>query len=207
MGWITTNPLEKCFGKLTQGCGGAYFISAKSVLEKLNIQRASIALKLQLTCINHEGDGHFCISCLQPKVLDNLNALKESVNIGTANAVDYIAGYVQAKARSVCANDTYFYSKRYGLYLNNLNRGGLAIPGDSIVQWIIYCYIFFVSIRGNSCRNFLISCFFRISNKFILDASTLHAHILANIFLKNVSIFSTPQSSKKASLKILKLKS
>ena len=49
LGWFTTDPLEKCFGKLRQGCGGAYFISAQSVLEKLNIQRASIALKLQLT--------------------------------------------------------------------------------------------------------------------------------------------------------------
>ena len=28
LGWFTTDPLEKYFGKLRQGCGGTYFITA-----------------------------------------------------------------------------------------------------------------------------------------------------------------------------------
>ena len=34
---FTSNPLEKQFGKLRQGCGGTYFITVQEILEKVGI--------------------------------------------------------------------------------------------------------------------------------------------------------------------------
>ena len=78
LGWFSTDPLENCFSKLRQGAGGTYFISAQSVLEKLNIQRANTALNLELACINEATDGHYCEFCErtpseeEAEILDNL---------------------------------------------------------------------------------------------------------------------------------------
>ena len=37
LGSFSTDPLEKAFGKLRQGSGGTYFITAQAVIEKVNI--------------------------------------------------------------------------------------------------------------------------------------------------------------------------
>ena len=212
LGWFSTDPLEKTFGQLRQGCGGTYFISAQSVLEKLNIQRANLALKLQLSCLDEENAGHSCKNCNRKpsdqecEILDNLAALEKSINTATLNALVYVAGYIQFQAGSLNECSTKFYADKYGLYMNNINRGGLIIPEDMIVQWIIYCYIFFVNIHNiDMCRNFLISCFEMISEKFSFNVSVRHARVLGNIFLKNVSLLTTPKSYKEASLKAIKL--
>ena len=121
----------------------------------------------------------------------------------------YISGYIQHQAGATDADDSYYYYEHYGLYLKNINRRGLIIPGDVIVQWVIYCYIFFVNARNKVCRQFLTKCFLIISHKFILlqnSISMQHAHILANIFLKNMALISTPKSYRESSLKVLKLK-
>ena len=45
LGWFTTDPLERCFGKLRQGSGGTYFITVESAIEKIRIQREKYAKK------------------------------------------------------------------------------------------------------------------------------------------------------------------
>ena len=44
LGWLSSDPIEKCFGKLRQGSGVTYFITAKSVIEKVRIQHAKLVL-------------------------------------------------------------------------------------------------------------------------------------------------------------------
>ena len=91
LGWFSTDPLEKCFSKLRQGAGGTYFISAQSVLEKINIQRANTALNLELACINEATDGHYCEFCErtpseeEAEILDNLTELEQNITISTKN--------------------------------------------------------------------------------------------------------------------------
>ena len=43
LGWFSTDFLERAFGKLRQGSGGTYFLSAQSVIEKIRIQRAKLS--------------------------------------------------------------------------------------------------------------------------------------------------------------------
>ena len=87
LGWFSTDPLEKCFSKLRQGAGGTYFISARSVLEKINIQCANTALNLELACINEATDGHYCEFCertpSEAEILDNLTELEQNITIST----------------------------------------------------------------------------------------------------------------------------
>ena len=45
-----------------------------------------------------------------------------------------IAGYVIAKNKSDCENkDSHFYNDKYSSFTENLNRGSLHVPGDSVL--------------------------------------------------------------------------
>ena len=46
----------------------------------------------------------------------------------------YISGYIEHQHGYVSDDDTTIYYKKFGKYLNNLNRGGLCVPHDGIVQ-------------------------------------------------------------------------
>ena len=209
-GWFSTDPLEKYFSKLRQGSGGTYFINAQSVLQKVAIYHAKLALRMDFKLDDQSSDQHQCTFCnrkltyQESEVLDNLYDLEEQLSDNTLNAMVYIGGYIENK-QAKSNEDTTFYYDRYGQYLNNLNRGKLTIPDDSTVQWIVYCFIFFVTLSTEVCRNFLLSQFISISNKFNLSMNTKHARILANIFLKNDALLKTPRSSRETGIKILKL--
>ena len=49
LGWFSTDPLEWAFGKLRQGSGGTYILSAQSVIEKIRIQRVKFVIMIQCT--------------------------------------------------------------------------------------------------------------------------------------------------------------
>ena len=166
LGWFTSDPIEKCFGKLRQGSGGTYFINAKSVIEKVHIQHAKLVLQLGLEI---EGDdGHVCHTCKrelneeESEVFDNLVELEQHINKETFLALVYIAGYVQR-----CDMCLHAYHELYGEYLDTLNRGGLQIPTDTLVQWSTFCFIYFRQLSGSICRTFCIK-------KFMLIAETFH---------------------------------
>ena len=40
------------------------------------------------------------------------------------------------------------YHEKYGDFNNDVNRGGLKIPGDSVCQWTIFSYI----VVNDCCR-------------------------------------------------------
>ena len=64
LGKFTTDYLEKEFGKLRQGSGGTYFISAQQVIEKLHIKQASLLLSLNVNIEDFNVEtGHQCPSC------------------------------------------------------------------------------------------------------------------------------------------------
>ena len=64
-------------------------------------------------------------------ILDNLPELESGLSMDTIMTLVYIAGYV------VRNDDPHTYGK-YGSFTNEMNRGGLTIPGDSASQWVIY---------------------------------------------------------------------
>ena len=46
LGEFNNDPIERLFGQIRQGSGGTYFVSALSTLEKLDIMKAKLLLKL-----------------------------------------------------------------------------------------------------------------------------------------------------------------
>ena len=149
-------------------------------------------------------------SCLlndkECEVFDNLLALEASVKEETLLFLIYIAGYVQKKGGVVKKNDSLFYYQKFGKYVDALNRGSLTLQPDSLVQWCIFCVIFFQQVLNAECRKFFVDMFFcLIAVRYDFCVSKKHFAILCNILLKNYSEFCTPRSSKEAGLKILKL--
>ena len=51
LGWFSTDPLERAFGKLRQGSGGTYFLSTQSVIEKIRIQQQRAELSRLYKCL------------------------------------------------------------------------------------------------------------------------------------------------------------
>ena len=209
-GWFTTDFLEKYFGKLRQGSGGTYFITAQSVLEKMRIHHTKLSLQLN---IEYEVEGgHNCDACGrdleegEQEIVDNLAELESKIQEDTMFSIIYISGYVQRKNGSEGDDDTFFYYQKFGEYFNKLDRGGLVAPNDSIVQWVSLCFIFFNQVTGVVCRNFLIKHFLYIAEKYDIDSILeKHCRTLANIFLKNSSKLNSPHSAKEANLKVIKL--
>ena len=210
LGWFTTDPLEKYFSKLRQGSGGTYFINAQSVIEKVRIHHAKLALRLDLSITTADADEHQCNICNreltveETEVFDSFFSLEESLAADTLNSIVYMGGYVESRFPKT-NEDTRYYYQRHGKYLDLLNRGKLTIPGDCTVQWIVYCYIFFATSNSEVCRSFLINQFLFISERFSLAMHTRHARTLSNIFLKNAVVLQTPRSSREAAVKVLKL--
>ena len=58
---MATVPLGKAFGKLGQSCGGAYFKTAKTVIEKVKTYYAKLSLRKNSDI--DEKDGNSCQHC------------------------------------------------------------------------------------------------------------------------------------------------
>lgn len=209
LGWFTTDPLEKCFSKLRQGSGGTYFITAQCVMEKVRIQHAKLALQLNMYIDGN--DGHSCSNCLrkltegESEIVDNLAELEKSIHNDTLLSLVYIAGYVQKGDKDNDIYDTNNYYDKFGSYIDALNRGGLEVPNDTVVQWVIFCFILFTQLSGSYCRTFLVEQFQTVCHKFAFSITTKQCRILANIFLKNYCSLISPRSHKETQQKKLKL--
>ena len=119
--WFSTDPLERAFGKLRQGSGGTYFLSAQSVIEKIRIQQAKLSTQLKLDISNDSADDeHECKLCKRLltdedcEIFDNLEAVEESVGSDVVAAILYIAGYLQKQAGQIRDNDTIYYDDKFG---------------------------------------------------------------------------------------------
>ena len=137
------------------------------------------------------------------EIFDTLCDFEEKLPKETKYSLVYIAGYVQKK-NGYEHDDTEFYYEQFDAYLNVLDRGGLCVPKDTIVQWSIFSYIFFVH-ASDTCRTFLMKQLSLISVKFNFNIGQNSCRTLANIVMKNYALFKTPVSTKESKLKVLKL--
>ena len=94
LGWFSADPLERAFGKLRQGSGGTYFLSAQSVIEKILIQRAKLSTQLKLDISKDSaGDKDECELCKrlltdeECEIFDNSEALEKSVGSDVVAAI------------------------------------------------------------------------------------------------------------------------
>ena len=167
---ITTDPLEKQFGKLRQVSGGTYFITVQQVLEEVSIYKCKLPLQLDggaVSSISLE-PGHSCSKCGfllsedMCDVFDKLPELENDLSMDTKMALFHIAGYIGRKDE--VSDDTFSYQEKYGNFTDDLNRGGLQIPGDSACQWIFYCYIMFHEVANAVCRTSLCNLLMSISD-------------------------------------------
>ena len=161
LGLFTTDHLEKQFGKLRQGSGGTYFITAQQVMEKWAIHKAKIYLRDvdndMLVFEKSISSGHACEKCnfyLNEDlctIFDLLPELEMSLSDDVKMTLVYIAGYVSRHEDN--SHEGYFaYYKYYGSYLQEHNRGGLKIPRDCICQWVIFAYILFHEVADLTYR-------------------------------------------------------
>ena len=100
------------------------------------------------------------------EVFDNLHALEVSVKEETLSSVIYITGYVQKKVVVVKENDLLFHYHKFGKYVDALNRGSVSLPQDYLVQWCIFCVIFFPQVLDAGCRKYFVDRFFKISVRY-----------------------------------------
>ena len=91
----------------------------------------------------------------------------------------YIAGYVTIKDESN-ANATFNYVEQFGRFTLGLDRGGLNIRGDSICEWLCFCYIIFYSVAKDLYCNFFIYLFIflDIAERFIFEVEKKLGSIL-----------------------------
>ena len=220
LGKFTSDKLEKAFGKLRQGSGGAYFITVQQILEKLNIKKAWQLLKHSNIDQIGTDVSHACSQCDYTldeggvAAFDHLEELEDGIKEETKISLVHIAGYVtrrdQGQLRVLSENDdddgtTFFYFERYGEYTREMDRGGLHKPTDSTCQWVFFCYIMFVAIKESVCRLSLSRVFDEVSDTYHFSMRRNHSRTLSNIFLNNYCREMTPRSNKEANQKVLKL--
>ena len=103
--------------------------------------------------------------------------------------------------------ETYSYYSKFGSYLKALNRGGLCIPNDSVVQWAVFSYLIFMAIEDACCINLLIKAFMEVAERHRFKIERKHCRRLGNTFLKNAVVLKSPLSKKESNLRTLKLSS
>ena len=94
----------KSVGKLRQGSGRTYFITALAVIKKVNIHHAkTFSAAWSKSVPRAQDDGHRCdmssrlLNDKECEVFDNLHIFEASVKVETLLSLIYIAGYVQKK--------------------------------------------------------------------------------------------------------------
>ena len=106
-----------------------------------------LTLNVDVSSLNYLS-GHSCASCKflmcdnAIDVFDNLPKLEMSLPIDVKETLVYIAGYIIHK--DVPIEDTLHYFDKLGNFTEEMSRGGLAIPYDSICQ-IVFFFLYFVS--------------------------------------------------------------
>ena len=103
-------------------------------------------------------------------VFDNLPKLEMSLPIDVKETLVYIAGYVIHK--DVPVEDTLHYFNKFGNFTEEMSRGGLAVPYDSICQFVFFSYILFHEMKHDVCRTSLCNALMVTSNVYSLNVKT-----------------------------------
>ncbi|GFN97236.1 RNA-directed DNA polymerase from mobile element jockeylike [hydra vulgaris] [Plakobranchus ocellatus] len=141
---FTTDPLEKAFGKLRQGSEGTYFINVQQTLEKVNMMKTKLALRMDLGVSDLSTEsGHVCEKCVvywtheMCEMVEELPNMEYSVKDDVKYSLVFIAGYVIRKDKEV-VEDSCSYFEKFGTFTLSPSRGGLVQAGDSACQWTIF---------------------------------------------------------------------
>uniref|UniRef100_T2M5R2 TRAF-interacting protein n=1 Tax=Hydra vulgaris TaxID=6087 RepID=T2M5R2_HYDVU len=118
LGMFTRDHLEREFGKLRQGSGGAYFINVQQIIEKLHINHTSLLLSLNIDIDSFDfSSGHECASCTYVlceagiEIFDNLEKLELSISDTTKMSLIYIAGYMYIYHKYYVNHNHYAFDK------------------------------------------------------------------------------------------------
>ena len=169
-------------------------------MEEVAIKKTKLLLSLDVDVgdFNVEA-GHNCSSCGfmltedMCTIMDNLPKFADRMSEDTKMALIYIAGYI---VRKDYIEDTFKYHQKYGAFVNDLNRGGLTIPGDSACQWSLSCYVMFREVANYTCRKSLCNILMIISEFYGFNMERKRGMIMSNILFNNHSHLYTPRSSK-----------
>ena len=80
---------------------------------------------------------------------------------------------------------TFSYFSEFGDFTNEMSRGGLAKPTDTLCQFVFFAYIIFHEIMNDVCRNSLCNALMVISDVYSFNIEKKHGYILSNILLNN----------------------
>ena len=213
LGLFSTDPLEKAFGKLRQGCGGTYFINTQQVLEKHAINEAKLMLRQNIprSLLESWSSEHNCAMCNYKLTLpdidffDALPQKESSVSAEDMESLVYISGYIVRKDVDLDLNATYTYYEKHGSFTQKLIRGGLQIPHDMACQWCVFCYLMFARVKSYVCRKSLGNIFQFISEYYGFEMNKHHCYTLSNILLSKWCKAATRHLGKEPAMKILKL--
>ena len=154
-------------------------------------------------------DRHFCEKCSyllseeQCKVFDSLLELEETLPYDVKSTLIYIVGYVTRKDKSN-ANYIFIYVEQFGRFTLGLDRGGLNIPGDSICEWVCFCYIIFYSVVKDVPCYLLCDILLDIAERFIFEVEKKESNILSNVFFNNNCRLNSLVSNCEPKVKVLK---
>ena len=213
LGQFSSDPLERCFSKLRQGAGGAYFISVQQALEKMRIEHAKLVLRLDID-ISNLSDGHSCDNCCRKmterecELVSDLEELEAKLSDETKMSLVYISGYLERHHQEMDSDgSSSTYYQLYGKFIDSISRGGLRKPSDETCQWVILCYIFFVGMEFSKgvCRTSLCEYFDQIKTIHRFNIPFQFCRCLSNILLNNRSKFCSPHSTREPAQKLLKL--
>lgn len=216
LGTITTDPLEKQFGKFRQSCGGNYLITVRSIIEKhrLDKTRLFVICGAPMTAKEEAGSANQCVSCksreLDYHLVDVLPLLSSDIAAPTKEVMLYVAGYVAFKHCGVTDDDTYEEYAANRRYFDSMNRGKLTVPPDSLVTFVYYMYTILMCISADHvpCFHELISYCKCIASTYGLllaentpiDVFRCTCHILLNNFTSSFDSSSNSHLIKLAKL-------
>ena len=199
LGSFSTDPLEKEFSKLRQGSVGTYFITVQQILEKLNISKAKLLLKLNRETVNdlyHIESGHYWDKCSfklteqMCDIMDFLPEMQSSISEDSMMGLIYIAGFLISKDKEqINEDDSHFYYEKYGSFTADFNRVSLHIPGDSVCQWVIYNYVMFHEIAHHCCRKSLCNVLLIIAELYDLSITDWYPQDLPTFCLIIIAVF------------------
>ena len=137
------------------------------------------------------------------EVFQNLPNLEKSLPDEDKRSLVNFAGYLCRHDEE--SSDTKIYYRKYGHFTESINRGGLAIPSDSVCQFCMFSYILFHEIVNKTCRKSLTNALMSIWESYSLNMEKKHGKILSNILFNNHSKLFCPRSTKEPKQKVLKL--
>lgn len=225
LGEFSTDPLERYFGDCRQRAGGNYFISVRHVVEKHRLDRARLLAKCDPDALlesSADAAGtstvHECASCrtFDHKLLAILPALVSDIHRDVKETLVYVAGYVAHKCfgdddeRCDDSRDEFRLHKQFFV---QINRGGLTVPTDSLVNFMYYVYIVLVSIQERHqfpCQPAVTRYCQRICEMYdLVDESRRRnvVRVVTNIMLNNFTHSLDVPAASKCKRKIAKLSS